>query len=145
MWVAPRHVDAIMKGQVAMKKVWVLCSAAFVASVFALSGCANKSGSNEANLADQVTRAIYNNDSGGVPTNFDSALAPQVTRASVGALSDKMHALGNYQGLTETAMDIPSHLYTFDAKFNKGDMTVFMKLDASGKIAAYRVVPGTPK
>jgi hypothetical protein len=135
-----------MKGQVRMKKVWALCGAAFVASVFALSGCANKSNvGNEANLADQVTRAIYNNDMAGVTTNFDSALAAQVTRASVGAISDKMHALGNYQGLTETATDIPSHRYTFDAKFDKGEMTVGIRLDASGKIAAYRVVPGSPK
>jgi protein involved in sex pheromone biosynthesis len=129
-----------------MKKVLALCGAAFVASVFALSGCANDSNSsNEAKLANQVTRAIYNNDISGVTSNFDSTLAAQVTRASVGALSDKMHALGNYQGLTEAAMDIPSHRYTFDAKFDKGDMTVGMRLDASGKIAAYRVVPGTPK
>lgn len=128
-----------------MNRLWgVAC--ALLLGVFCLSGCGNKAGAGntETNLADQVTRAVYNNDTAGVSSNFDSDLAPQVTRASVGTLSDKMHALGNYQGLTEAATDVPSHRYTFDAKFDKGDMTVFVRLDTDGKIGAYRVVPGAP-
>jgi hypothetical protein len=124
-----------MLGWVAALAILVLC---------ACGGGSASGGNSETKLADQVTRAAYNNDISGVTQNFSPELAPQVTRASVGALSDKMHALGTYQGLTETAMDIPSRRYTFDAKFDKGDMTVGMRLDANGKILAYRVVPGTP-
>lgn len=107
-----------------------------------LIGCST--GSNEQKLADDVTRAVYNNDMAGVNANFNSELGPQVTRASLGVLSDKMHTLGNYQGVTETATDLPSRRYTFDAKFDKGDMTVQLRLDANGKVAAYRVTPGAP-
>jgi len=115
-------------------------------AMLALCACGGGSaagGNSETKLADQVTRAVYDNDISGVTQNFSADLTPQVTRASVGVLSDKMHDLGTYQGLTETAMDIPSRRYTFDAKFDKGDMTVGMRLDANGKILAYRVVPGT--
>ncbi len=108
-----------------------------------LAACAS-GGGNEQKLADSVTRAVYNNDMAGVTANMDSSLAPQVTRASVGTLSDEMHNFGTYQGLTETGTDIPAHRYTFDAKFDKGDMTVQMRLDPDGKIAAYRVTPGPP-
>jgi hypothetical protein len=117
--------------------------AATMAVALGLGACSGNSGS-EQKLADSVTRAVYNNDMPGVTGNFSSEVAPQVTRASLGALSDQLHAMGNYQGLTETATDVPAQRYTFDAKFDKGDMTVQMRLDASGKIAAYRVSPGAP-
>ena len=125
-----------------MKTFWGT-SAVVLVGVFCLSGCS--SGSSEAKLADTVTKAVYDNDMATVQSNFDSSLAPQVTRASLGLLSDKMHSLGNYQGLTETATDIPARRYMFDAKFDKGDMSVAMRLDSDGKIAAYRVVPGAPQ
>ena len=92
-----------------------------------------------------MTQAAYNNDMAGVQNSLDSGLAPQVTRTSVAVLSDKMHSLGAYQGLTETATDIPAHRYTFDAKFEKGDMTVRMRFDPDGKVAGYRVTPGAPQ
>ena len=129
-----------------MKRIWGVACAVLILGVFCLSDCGNKrgAGNTETTLADQVTRAVYNNDMAGVTSNFNSDLASQVTRASVGTLSDKMHALGNYQSITEAATDIPSRRYTFDAKFDNGDMTVFVRLDTDGKIAAYRVVPGSP-
>jgi outer membrane murein-binding lipoprotein Lpp len=127
-----------------LRKAGLLLTAAVAATGLFLAGCASKpAASPETAVADQVARAIYNDDVSGVTSNFTTNLASQVTRASVGALSDKMHALGTYQGLTETAIDIPSRRYTFDAKFDKGDMTVGMRLDANGKVLAYRVVPGT--
>lgn len=117
--------------------------AATMAVALGLGACSGNSGS-EQKLADSVTRAVYNNDMSGVTSNFSTDVAPQVTRASLGVLSDQMHSMGNYQGLTETATDLPAKRYTFDAKFDKGDMTVQMRLDANGKIAAYRVSPGAP-
>jgi hypothetical protein len=117
--------------------------AATMAVALGLGACSGNSGS-EQKLADSVTRAVYNNDMSGVTSNFSSEVSPQVTRASLGVLSDQMHGMGNYQGLTETATNLPARRYTFDAKFDKGDMTVQMRLDASGKVAAYRVSPGAP-
>lgn len=117
-------------------------AAVLLASV-ALWGCGSSgSGNTETKLADQVTKAIYDNDVASVTQNFSSALGSQVTRASVGTLSDKMHALGSYQGVTETQTDIPNRRYMFDAKFDHGDMTIGMRLDPDGKVIAYRVVPG---
>ena len=118
-------------------------AAVLLSTAFILSACAS-GGSDQTKLADSVTRAIYANDISDVTTNFASSLVPQVTRASVGALSDKMHSLGTYQGLTQTGTDIPARRYTFDAKFARGDMTVDMVLDASGNIIGYHVVPGAP-
>ncbi len=117
---------------------------ATVIVAFGLAGCGGSSGGPQ-KIADSTTRAVYNNDMGGVTANFDSTLAPQVTRASLGMLSDKMHELGNYQGITIAATDLPSKRYTFDAKFDNGDMTVVMRLDDDGKVAAYRIIPGAPK
>jgi len=108
-----------------------------------IAGCGGSAG-NEQKLADQVTKAVYNNDMGGVTANMDSEAAQQVTRASLGAVSDLMHRMGNYQGLTETGTDIPTHRYTFDAKFDHGDLTIKLRLDADGKIAGYHVIPGPP-
>jgi hypothetical protein len=80
----------------------------------------------------------------GVTANFTSDLAPKVTRASLGTMSDMMHQMGNYQGLSLVTTDLPAHRYTFDAKFDKGDMTVRMRLDGDGKIMGYYVSPGAP-
>ena len=116
-----------------------VCAAALVA----LASCSQ--GSNEQSLADNITKAAYNNDIAGVTQYFDTSLAPTVSRASLGVLSDQMHKLGNYKGLTETGTDLPARRYTFDAKFDRGDMTVFMRLDPDGKVAAYRVTAGAPQ
>ena len=118
-----------------------------VAALLGLAACSGKAGSGgiEQKLAESVTRAVYNDDMAGATADFSSDLAPQVTRASLGTLSDAMHRMGNLQGLTETATDVPTHRYTFDAKFDNGDMTVQMRLDTDGRIVAYRVSPGAPR
>lgn len=113
-------------------------------AALAVAGCGHGA-SNEQKIADDATQAVYNNDVTAVQQNFTSDLAAQVNRASVGQLSDKMHQLGGYKGLTETGSDLPSKRYIFDAKFDKGDMTVRIRLDNDGKVAAYRVTPGAPQ
>jgi hypothetical protein len=93
--------------------------------------------------ANAVTRAIYDDDVTGVSSHLDSTLQPQLTRAGVGLISDKMHALGNYTGLTFLARDATKNEYTYQANFAKGKMNVIVRLDADGKFAAYRVFPLT--
>lgn len=91
--------------------------------------------------ATAVTQGLYNNDFAAATANFDDTLKTQATRTQVAVISDKMHTLGDFQGLTETKHDDDTRRYWYDAKFSKGDMTVEMRLHADGSIAAYRIVP----
>ncbi|HEY5341856.1 MAG TPA: hypothetical protein VIK27_12575 [Candidatus Aquilonibacter sp.] len=109
-----------------------------VAVTIALAGCG---GHDPQSTASDVTRAVYDNDLRGVTARVDQALLPQVSRANVGAISDKMHALGSYNGLTPIASDPVKNEYTYRASFAKGTMNVVIRLDSDGKLAAYRVFP----
>ncbi len=104
----------------------------------ASAGCAK----NEERTADATTRAVYNNDYDAVTSDFTPTLAKTVTRAELGALSDVMHAHGDYKGLTETGSE-PDGALDFVANFTNGNMIVKMKLDADGKISGYRVIPSS--
>jgi hypothetical protein len=108
-----------------------------IAFAVALSACGQSS--KPQSLADQTTKAVYNVDLDATQANFDDDLKKTVTRASVGALSDKMHALGGYKGLKPTASDPDKGRYDFEADFDHGVMMVEMRLDPSGKIGAYRI------
>jgi hypothetical protein len=108
----------------------------------ALAACAGGAGGTgqAQNSADTTTKAVYADDVDGVTQNFDDSLKTQVTRSQVGILSDKMHSLGDYQGLTYVGSDPVKNEYTYRANFTKGAMNVVLKLDPDGKIAAYRVL-----
>jgi hypothetical protein len=77
-----------------------------------LAACGSKANS-PADLADQTTKAVYNVDVDGAEANMDDDLKTQVTRASIGDLSDKMHALGAFKGITQTSADAEKGRYTF--------------------------------
>jgi len=110
-----------------------------------LAGCSAGSASDRAQkLADDATKAVYNDDMAGLTANMNAALVPTITRAQLGDLADKMHALGDYQGLTPAGSDTLKSEYDFKAKFDKGTWTVILRLDGDGKIAAYRVAPSSP-
>jgi hypothetical protein len=107
-----------------------------------LVGCGSGNGQGAAaSLADSVTKAIYANDPNAVSQNFDDQLKPQVSRGEVGMLSDKMHSLGAYQGLTLVSSDPTKNEYTYRAAFDHGAMNLVIRLDQNGKVAAYRVFP----
>ncbi|HEY5095397.1 MAG TPA: hypothetical protein VII69_09800 [Candidatus Eremiobacteraceae bacterium] len=109
-----------------------------------LAGCSSGPAADRAQkLADDATKAVYNDDMAGLTANMNAALVPTVTRAQLGDLSDKMHALGSYDGLTPSGTDSLKSEYDFKAKFDKGTWTVMIKLDGDGKIAAYRVAPSS--
>ena len=111
--------------------------------LIALAGCNNGPAGAAQQSADSVTKAVYANDMTAVDTSFDSALQTQINRAQVGALSDKMHALGNYKGLTFVSSDATKQEYTYRADFDNGVMNIVVRTDADGKLAAYRVFPQT--
>ncbi len=91
--------------------------------------------------AETITRAIYANDYDRTVADFDDATKRSVTRGDVGALSDRMHALGDLRSVTERSGDADSGRYRFDAKFTGGAMLVELRVDPSGRIGAYRISP----
>ena len=107
-------------------------------------GCA--SGTDPARTADSITRAVYANDLDATVANFDDETKKSVSRSDVGALSDKMHALGTLDSLTPRRANADTGRYAYDAHFTSGTMLVEMRLDPSGKVGAYRVTPaaGSP-
>lgn len=110
--------------------------------LIALAGCSNPAGAAQS-TTDSVTKSVFSNDVAGVDSNFDTALQAQVNRAQVGILSDKMHALGDYKGLTFVSSDPTKNEYTYRADFDHGMMNVVVRLDTDGKLSAYRVFPQT--
>jgi hypothetical protein len=116
----------------------VLARAAIALAV-AASGCAHQATPQE--LADATTRAVYDADYARTVDHFDDALKTQVTRSSVGQLSDRLHALGAYRGLKPAGADASRNRYDFEAAFDKGTMLVQIRLDPDGRLVAYRIAP----
>lgn len=113
-----------------------------LALFFSLSACAgNQSPGEAASLADRVTQAVYADNSSAVVDALDSQLQPQVTRQEVGLLSDKMHALGAYKGLTYLSGDPSKSEFVYRAAFDHGTMNVTVRVDSDGRLGAYRVAP----
>lgn len=110
-------------------------------SLAALAACSSHAAAGAQAEADKVTQAVYNNDAPAVTQDFTDDLKAQVTRADVGALSDKMHKLGDYKGLTYLSYDAPKDEFTYRADFSSGSMDVVIRFDSAGKVTAYRVFP----
>jgi len=104
----------------------------------ALASCGSPAADAQ-NRADGVTKAVYNDDGAAVTQDFDSALKQKVSRAQVGLLSDKLHKLGDYKGLTYVSNDGLKNEYTYRANFSGGSAPVIVRFDSDGKIAAYRI------
>jgi hypothetical protein len=104
----------------------------------ALAACANN---DPQSVANSVTRAVYDNNVSAVQPYFDDALRGEVSRASVGVISDKMHAMGSYNGLTLLGSDTTKREYSYRANFSKGAVNIVVRVDPDGRLAAYRVFP----
>jgi predicted small lipoprotein YifL len=96
-------------------------------------------------LAEATTRAAYANDLNGTVAHFDPALKAQVTRATVGELSDALNALGTLHGFTAVGSTPAQGRYDYQASFERGRMLVQLRLDPDQQIAAYRVTPLAPQ
>ena len=103
-----------------------------------------RSAHDPAGVADSITRAVYANDYNGTTAPMDQYTRSEVTRGEIGDISDRMHALGAYQGLSQVKSDPDHGLYDFDLQFAKGHMTARLRMDPSGKVGAYRVYPAGP-
>ncbi len=110
-----------------------------VGLALALAACAGGKGGGVQGTVDGATKAVYNDDVNALTQNFDDGLKAQVTRTEVGILSDQMHKLGDYRGLTFVNNNPRKNEYTYRAAFAGGSMNVVVRLDPDGKFSAYRV------
>ncbi|MDB5069384.1 MAG: hypothetical protein JWM87_495 [Candidatus Eremiobacteraeota bacterium] len=117
----------------------IVAHAAVVLAI-AACGCASHHDDPQV-LADETTRGVYDADYARTTEHFDAALKLQVTRGTIGQLSDQMHTLGAYRGLKLTSSDPDKGRYDYEATFDKGTMLVQMRLDPTQRIGAYRVAP----
>lgn len=106
-----------------------------------LAACAPHKADSPTELADRLTRAVYANDFDTTLSSFDDATKRAVTRTDLGALSDRMHALGTLKSVTERSGSADTGRYEFEAAFTSGTLLVQMRLNPSGLVGAYRVVP----
>lgn len=113
-------------------------SSALLAALL-LAACGSHPASGAQGSAESTTKAVYDDDPAGVMANFDETLKSQVTRSEVGILSDQMHKLGRYNGLSYVSSDPGKNEYTYRAAFSNGTMNVVVRLDPDGRFAAYRV------
>jgi hypothetical protein len=110
----------------------------------ALAACGtSSSGDAPLQTAETITKAIYANDFDATVAPFDDETKKSISRSELGALSDRMHALGDFKSLTQRSGNADTGRYEFDAAFTNGSLVVQMRLDPSGKVGAYRVVPAT--
>jgi len=106
-----------------------------------LAACSSSASSGPQATADSITKAVYANDADSASANFDDTLKQQVTRASVGVLSDQLHRFGDYKGLTYLSADPAKNEFDYRADFANGSVNVVLRLDSDGKASAYRVFP----
>jgi hypothetical protein len=118
-----------------------IASGALVAllALGSLAGCAGKSDPQK--VAEDMTRAVYADDLNGFAGHFDASTQPTVTRADLGVLSDRMHQLGDLQTVAQHDADPDKGRYTYDATFSHGSLLIELRMDPTGKVGAYRVIP----
>ncbi|MBV8602178.1 MAG: hypothetical protein JO359_11495 [Candidatus Eremiobacteraeota bacterium] len=93
-------------------------------------------------LFASVTEAVQRNDMSPVAKDFNAIQREQLTRASVGRLSDQLVPLGKLKNVKETTpKDAAPRHYTFDVQFEKATWKGFMILDEDGKITGFRLKP----
>jgi hypothetical protein len=103
-----------------------------------LCACGNGAMSPQS-VADATTKAVYDDDVNAVQTHFDQSLQKTVTLDGVASLSQKLHAVGAYTGLSQTAADASSGRYDYLAQFGNTALAVHLRVDPDGHIAAYRI------
>jgi len=106
----------------------------------AQNGATGGTGGSAQDAADSITRAALNDDYNGVTTNMDATIRGKVARSQLGAMSDKLHKLGDYRGVSLVSSDAAKNEFTYRAQFSKGFANVIVRLDSNGKVAAYHAL-----
>ncbi|MBV8074008.1 MAG: hypothetical protein JO140_01175 [Candidatus Eremiobacteraeota bacterium] len=93
-------------------------------------------------LFARVTEAVQRNDMSPVAKDFNAVQREQLTRGSVGRLSDQLAPLGKLKNVRETTpKDASARHFTFDVAFEKATWKGFMILDEDGKITSFYLRP----
>jgi len=119
-------------------------NAASIALCLFLAGCAHTAKQETASpaaLTEKITRAVYAGDMEATVADFDDDLKKEVGRTGIGSLSDTLRKLGEIKTISQRNADPDKGRYDYDAAFDHGAMTIQLRLDPSGKVGAYRVVP----
>ncbi len=117
----------------------LICASGVFALGLAACGGGAGDGTSPQKVTNDVTAAVYNDDLNAMQSHFDDALKKQVTIDGVATLSQKLHAFGAYNGVTQTAADSTGGRYDYNAGFDKATMAVHVRVDSDGRIAAYRI------
>jgi hypothetical protein len=93
--------------------------------------------------ADDITKAIANNDMTPVIHDFNAIERPELAdRARVGRLSNMVVALGAFKGSKEiTPANSPTGFHEFTESFASGTLDEKYELDADGKIIKFHIGP----
>jgi hypothetical protein len=116
---------------------------ALALAALSVTACADHS---PAQVADQITRAVINNDMRPVMGDFDPSVAGDVTRVRVAELSDELNAQGAYRGLRQTNApwcDRTGYL-CFDVSFAKRPYREWMKIGSDGKVQDWWIHAAPP-
>ena len=117
-----------------------LVAIAIASLAIVCAGCGNRAADPQA-IADETTRGVYDFDFARTTAHFDDALKAEVTRSSVGELSNTLEGLVTYHGLKQVAADPEKGRYDYQATFDKGTLLVRIRLDPDQRLGAYRLVP----
>jgi hypothetical protein len=119
-------------------RAFALCGATALLAL-TLGACGGGSATSPQKVTNDATEAVYNDDLNAVQSHFDASLQKQVTIDGVSTLSQRLHSFGAYKGLTQIAADANGGRYDYTAAFDNGTMTVHVRVDGQGQIAAYRI------
>ena len=108
------------------------------------SNSASEPGLAPSRVADTITRAIYDNKPEVARSYFNDDLKSQIQDFQVLFMSQTMHRMGGYDGVKIARADVDHQRYAYRAFFSRGKAEVRLRLDSSGKAAAYRIVPIPP-
>ena len=93
-------------------------------------------------IAHQLTQAIQNGDVASVQKLENSGTAADMSRARLGAATDKFSALGKIKSVKEdTPPSDPPRVHEFDVTFDKGAVHEKIEFDPDGKVFHFRWDP----
>ena len=110
--------------------------------VCSLVSCA---GNHDMAMADQITRAVINNNMAPVIGDFDPSIKDQVTRVRVAELSDELNDQGTYQGLKQDASWCRTGYLCYDVQFSKRPYREMMKVGSDGKVQYWWIRSAPPQ
>ena len=113
--------------------------------VIVFSFATHRENANE-KLVGRIVESVQRNDMAPVAKDFNAVTRDQLTRGSVGRLSDQIVPLGKVKRVDETTpKDSPPRRHTFNVHFEKADWNAVMILDSEGKVTGFHLTPAAAR